>query len=200
MRAPLQVGITGGIGSGKSVVCKIFQHLGIPVYDADSRAKNLMTTDGILVEQIKKEFGNLAYLPDGGPDRAYLSQQVFGNPERLRALNGLVHPRVALDYANWVDGHGEFPYLIREAALLYEAGIAPKLGPIIVVIAPEDLRIQRVQARDPHRTVEEIRKIIGSQMPDEEKMKRADHILLNDDQHLVIPQVLRLHHLFLTNR
>jgi len=197
MRQPLQVGVTGGIGSGKSVVCRIFQCLGAPVYDADSRAKKLMTTDGILVEQIKKEFGTLSYLPDGSLNRAYLSREVFGNSERLKALNGLVHPRVAQDYANWVNVHEEFPYVIREAALLYEAGAALALSQTIVVISPEAVRIRRVRARDPHRTEEEIRNIIGNQLPDEEKMKRADHILLNDDHHLVIPQVLHLHHLFL---
>lgn len=200
MNHPLQVGITGGIGSGKSVVCRIFQCLGIPIYDADSRAKIVMTTDGILVEQIKKEFGTLSYLPDGNLNRAYLSREVFGNSERLRTLNGLVHPRVAQDYAAWVGMHGKFPYLVREAALLFEAGVAPLLGQTIVVVAPEALRIQRVQARDPHRTVEEIRKIISNQLPDEEKMKRANHILLNDDKHLLIPQVLELHRLFLNSR
>jgi dephospho-CoA kinase len=200
MNHPLQVGITGGIGSGKSVVCRIFRCLGIPTYDADSRAKIVMTTDGILVEQIKKEFGTLSYLPDGNLNRAYLSREVFGNSERLRTLNGLVHPRVAQDYADWVGMHGNFPYLIREAALLFEAGVAPLLGQAIVVVAPEPLRIRRVQARDPHRTVEEIRKIISNQLPDEEKMKRANHILLNDDQHMLIPQVLELHRLFLNHR
>ena len=200
MNHPLQVGVTGGIGSGKSVVCRIFHCLGVPIYDADSRAKMVMTTDGILVEQIKKEFGTLSYLPDGNLNRTYLSREVFGNSERLRTLNGLVHPRVAQDYAYWLERHGKFPYLIREAALLFEAGVAPMLGQTIVVVAPEALRIRRVQARDPHRTVEEIRKIISNQLPDEEKMKRANHILLNDNQHLVIPQVLELHHTFLKNR
>lgn len=182
------------------MVCRVFRCLGIPVYDADSRAKKLMTTDGILVEQIKKEFGTLSYLPDGNLNRTYLSQEVFGNVNRLQVLNKLVHPRVAIDYAAWSSEHGEFPYLIREAALLYEAGVAPLLGKTIVVVAPEALRIRRVQARDPHRTEEEIRKIISNQLPDEEKMKRADHILFNDDQHLVIPQVLELHQKFLAHR
>ncbi len=196
----LQVGVTGGIGSGKSVVCRIFRCLGVPVYDADSRAKKLMTTDGILVEQIKKEFGTLSYLPDGNLNRSYLSQEVFGKPDRLQVLNRLVHPRVANDYAAWAREHEGFPYLIREAALLYEAGVAPSLGKTIVVVAPEALRILRVQARDPHRSEEEIRKIMSNQLPDEEKMKRADHIIRNDDQHLVIPQVVDLHQQFFTHR
>src|SRR5882672_8791463 len=98
MELPLQVGITGGIGSGKSLVSRIFNSLGVPVYDADSRAKNLMTTDGILIEQIKKEFGILSYHDDGSLDRSYLSAATFGHREKLEKLNSLVHPRVANDY------------------------------------------------------------------------------------------------------
>jgi len=200
MNPPLQIGVTGGIGSGKSVVCRMFHCLGIPVYDADSRAKNVMTTDGILVEQIKKEFGTLSYNPDGSLNRTHLAQATFGNADRLKALNGIVHPRVALDYQTWVGKQAALPYVIREAALLYEAGVSPSLGQTIVVYAPESLRIARVRKRDPQRTEEDIRKIMQGQWPDEEKMKRADHIIHNDDQQLVIPQVLRLHEKFLANR
>lgn len=200
MNSPLQIGVTGGIGSGKSLVCRIFQSLGAPVYDADSRAKIVMTTDGILVEQIKKEFGTLSYDADGNVNRSYLGQAAFGNSERLKTLNSLVHPRVALDYQKWLAAHAASAYVIREAALLYEAGVSSSLGQTIVVYAPEALRIRRVQARDPNRTPEDIRKIIENQWPDEEKMKRADHIIRNDDEHLVIPQVLRLHHEFQAHR
>ncbi len=197
MNRPLEVGITGGIGSGKSIVCRIFQCLGIPVYDADSRAKKLMTTDGILVEQIKKEFGILSYHPDGSLNRAHLSQAVFGNPERLNTLNGLVHPRVGLDYIAWVQKYKESPYVVREAALLYEAGINASLGRIVVVYAPADVRIKRVLARDPQRTEQEVKNIMKNQWTDEDKMKSADTIVYNDEQHLVIPQVLSLHQQFL---
>lgn len=200
MNSTLQIGVTGGIGSGKSVVCRIFQSLGAPVYDADTRAKIVMTTDGILVDQIKKEFGILSYDSVGNLNRGHLSQTVFGNSERLKTLNGLVHPRVALDYQKWLEAHATSAYVIREAALLYEANVTPSLGQTIVVYAPEELRIRRVKTRDPHRTEEDIRKIVQNQWPDEEKMKRADHIILNDDQHLVIPQVLKLHQQFLTHR
>lgn len=197
---PLQVGVTGGIGSGKSVVCRIFACLGIPVYDADARAKELMTTDGILVEQIKKEFGTLSYRSDGSLDRTFLGQSVFGNPAQLKTLNALVHPRVAEDYRNWVAAHNDSPYLIREAALLFEAGVTVALGYVIVVSAPETTRIKRVLARDPHRTETDVRNIIGNQWPEEEKVKRADEIINNDDEHLVIPQVLRLHQQFIESR
>lgn len=200
MNSSLQIGVTGGIGSGKSLVCRIFQSLGVPVYDADSRAKIVMTTDGILVEQIKKEFGTLSYDSVGNLNRRYLSQAVFGNVERLKTLNSLVHPRVALDYQAWLSVHTASTYVIREAALIYEANVSSTLGQTIVVYAPEELRVRRVKARDPQRTEEDIRKIIKNQLPDEEKMKRADHIILNDDQHLVIPQVLRLHQQFMAHR
>jgi len=200
MSYPLQVGVTGGIGSGKSMVCRIFQCLGIPVYDADARAKELMTTDGILIEQIKKEFGTLSYRSDGSLDRRYLGQSVFGNPAQLKTLNGLVHPRVAADYQKWVAAHGDSAYLIREAALLFEAGVTSSLGCVIVVSAPESARIRRVLARDPHRTETDVRNIIGNQWPEEQKVKRADEIINNDDDHLVIPQVLRLHQQFIQSR
>ena len=198
MNRPLQIGVTGGIGSGKSLVCRMFQSLGVPVYDADSRAKIVMTTDGILVGQIKQEFGNLSYDPEGNLDRSYLSKTVFGDAERVKRLNSLVHPRVALDYQEWLAAHPAHPYVIREAALLYEANVAGTLGQTIVVFAPETLRIQRVKERDPQRSEEDIRKIINNQWPDEEKMKRADHIIQNDNQQLVIPQVLKLHQQFLS--
>jgi dephospho-CoA kinase len=198
MNRPLEVGITGGIGSGKSIVCRIFQCLGIPVYDADSRAKKLMTTDGILVEQIKKEFGTLSYYPDGSLNRAHLSQTVFGSPERLNTLNGMVHPRVGVDYEAWVQKYKESPYVIREAALLYEAGVHTSLGRIVVVYAPASIRIKRVLARDPQRTEQDVKNIMNNQWADEDKMKRADAIVYNDEQHLVIPQALSLHHQFLT--
>lgn len=198
MNAPLEVGITGGIGSGKTLICRIFQCLGVPVYDADTRAKNLMTTDGILVGQIKEEFGNLSYRTDGSLDRAYLSKAAFEHPGLLEKLNRLVHPRVALDYSRWVESHQGHKYLLREAALLYEAGGYSSMGKMIVVSAPEDIRMKRVRARDPQRTEEDIKTIMKNQWPEEEKLKRADYIVYNDDRCLVIPQVLSLHTKFVS--
>lgn len=195
---PLQIGITGGIGSGKSLVCRIFALLGVPVYDADSHAKKLMTTDGILISGIKKEFGDLSYHPDGALNRKYLADHVFHNEKKLALLNSLVHPRVGADYEQWVQQHHMHRYVLKEAALLFEAGSAKTLDQIIVVHAPEALRIKRVLERDAHRTVEQIREIVGKQMPEDEKLKRADHIIVNDETQMVIPQVLKLHEQFLT--
>lgn len=196
MKAPLQIGITGGIGSGKSLICKIFAQLGVPVYDADSHAKALMTTDGILISQIKKEFGDLSYNPDGSLNRGYLGDHVFFNEERLEKLNNLVHPRVASDYEKWVGQYGEKPYVLKEAALLFESGSYRMLDKIVVVSAPENVRLKRVLKRDTHRTVEQFKGIVEKQMPENEKLKRADYIIVNDDTKLVIPQVLFLHEQF----
>jgi dephospho-CoA kinase len=193
---PLQIGITGGIGSGKSLVCRIFSVFGVPVYDADSRAKDLMTTDGILVSGIKKEFGELCYHHDGTLDRKYLGDRVFNRTEDLKKLNALVHPRVAADYQQWQEAQ-HFPYVLKEAALLFESDSYKSLDKIIVVSAPADLRLKRVQGRDKHRTADQIRSIMHNQMPDEAKLERADFVISNDDTHPVIHQVLELHHRFL---
>lgn len=199
MRNPLQVGITGGIGAGKSLVCRIFHCLGIPVYDADGHAKELMTTDVILVTNIKKEFGELSYNTDGSLNREYLSSTVFSEHEKLKKLNELVHPRVGEDYRRWVERNGNCHYLVKEAALLFEAGSDKLLDRVVVVHAPEVLRIQRVLARDPQRSEDQVRAIINNQMSEEEKMERADFIIRNDEQALVIPQVVKLHNEFLSS-
>ena len=192
---PLQIGITGGIGSGKSLVCKIFESLGVPVYDADSRAKVLMITDGILISQIKKEFGPMSYHEDGTLNRKHIGEIAFRDPQKLKALDAMVHPHVGDDYAKWAAAQ-HHPYVIKEAALLFEAGSYKTLDKIIVVSAPEDLRIKRVIARDPNRTEQVVKDIIRNQMADSEKVRRADFIVTNDESQLVIPQVLALHQRF----
>ncbi|MEO5979629.1 MAG: dephospho-CoA kinase [Chryseolinea sp.] len=200
MRRIVQIGITGGIGSGKSLVCRVFRCLEIPVYNADSHAKELMTTDGILISNIKKEFGELSYNTDGSLNRDYLSAAVFNDAEKLQTLNGLVHPRVAVNYNEWVRDHSHSQYVLKEAALLFEAGSYRQLDKVVVVTAPEKLRITRVRQRDPHRSEEQIKVIIVNQMPEEEKMKHADFTIVNDECTLLIPQVLKLHDLFLSMR
>ena len=196
---PLQIGITGGIGSGKSLVCNIFRRLGVPAYDADDRAKYLMTTDGILMSGIKKEFGELSFNRDGSLNRGYISNIVFHDPERLAVLNKLVHPRVAADYNQWVMEHPHAAYVVKEAALLVESHAYRTLDKLIVVYAPEELRIDRVLKRDRQRTRQQVKEIIARQMPEEEKLKKADNIIRNDETELVIPQVIALHRQF-TNR
>jgi dephospho-CoA kinase len=193
---PLQVGITGGIGSGKSMICKIFSCLGVPIYDADSRAKNLMISDSLLVETIKANFGDASYEIDGSLNRAYLAKEVFYAHEKLEKLNQLIHPRVQLDYENWVEGNRTHPYVVKEAALLFESGSYKNLDEIIVVWAPDSIRIERVRKRDIHRTEKDIKQIMSKQLPEEEKVKRATYVIHNDETQLVIPQVLKLHERF----
>lgn len=163
------------------------------MYDADSRAKYVMTTDGILISNIKKEFGELSFHPDGSLNRPYLSELVFRDEKRLEKLNGLVHPRVANDYQEWVSEHAQYEYLMKEAALLFESESYKLLDHVILVIAPEALRIERVVRRDQGRTSDQVRQIMAQQMSDEEKMELADAVVWNDESRLVIPQVLELH-------
>ncbi|HTH55151.1 MAG TPA: dephospho-CoA kinase [Cyclobacteriaceae bacterium] len=193
----LKVGVTGGIGSGKSLVCKIFGQLGAPVYDADSRARRLMTEDKVLVEQIKAKFGEQSYANNGDLNREYLGKEVFNNSLRLEMLNGLVHPRVGLDSERWMKENADAPYVIKEAALLFEAGSYKALDKIIVVTAPEAMRVSRVIHRDKSRTREDVLKIIRSQMREEDKISRADFVLRNDESELLIPQILKLHERFI---
>lgn len=191
----LQVGITGGIGSGKSVVAKIFNALGVPVYNADSHAKDLMTTDGNLAQAIQQEFGSLSYTSGGVPDRKYLAAAVFGHPDQLKKLNALVHPRVAEDYRKWLSQQ-QSRYVIKEAALLLDSGVTPLPDQIIVVTAPKHLRKERVMARD-QRSEKEIDDIMERQLSTEVMESRANHVVVNDGIRPLIPQILELHKNFL---
>jgi dephospho-CoA kinase len=192
----LRIGVTGGIGSGKSLVCKIFATLGAPTYDADSRARRLMTEDKVLVDQIKQKFGAQSY-SGGELNRDYLSKEVFNDTEKLKMLNSLVHPRVAIDSEKWMKENVKAKYLIKEAALLYESGSNKTLDKIIVVTAPEDMRVKRVVARDKSKTNADVLKIIHNQMSEDEKVELADFIIRNDESELVVPQVLKLHERFI---
>ena len=189
---PLLVGITGGIGSGKSTVCKLFSLLGVPVYTADDRAKWLMNHDSPLKEKILEVFGSESYLSNGELNRAYLAASVFSNPEKVAALNALVHPAVRKDFMDWVSQQSA-PYLIKEAALLFETGAAKELDCVINVSSPLRVRMARVLLRDPHRTEEQVNQIIDQQLPDEEKNERADFSIKNTDNKLLLPQVIALH-------
>ncbi|EMR02231.1 dephospho-CoA kinase [Cesiribacter andamanensis] len=194
---PLQIGITGGIGAGKSTVCRIFAALGIPVYDADSRARSLQTTNSELIAGIQAAFGPEAYLPDGSLNRSWLAAQVFDSPDRLALLNDLVHPRVAEDYAHWVQQQAGAPYVLKEAALLFEAGSYRGLDATITVSAPEGLRLRRTLLRDAQRSRQQVQEIMERQLPEGERLQRADFKIVNDEKTLVLPQVLRLHRQFL---
>lgn len=193
MSKPYLVGITGGIGSGKSIVTKIFSLLGVPIYDADSRAKWLMENDAKLIQSIKEAFSDKAYLENGKLNRPWLASEVFSNPEKTELINSLVHPWVGEDGKQWVAANANHPYLIKEAALMYESGSYKELDFVIAVYAPERIRIRRVLLRDVNRSSEDVKNIIARQMPEEEKKRKAQAVIVNDDQRLVIPQVITLH-------
>jgi dephospho-CoA kinase len=192
MKRSLQVGITGGIGAGKSLTSSIFAALGVPVFDSDRSAKRVMTTDMLLISQIKNSLGDKAYLDDNSLNKEFISDLAFSSPEKISVLNALVHPRVGEDYNRWLAGKETFPYVLKEAALLFESGSYKDLDLIIVVTAPEDVRIKRVLNRDPQRDEKGVRDIIKNQMNEEEKAKRADIIIENDESKLLIPQILMI--------
>jgi dephospho-CoA kinase len=185
----LRIGLTGGIGSGKSTVCRVFETLGIPVYYADDAAKKLMNTNDELKKSIITHFGKESYNNEG-LNRKYLASIVFNNKEKLDLLNSLTHPITIIDAQNWIKSQ-KSPYIIKEAALLFESGAAENLNYIIGVFAPENLRIKRVVKRD-HLTVDDVMKRINRQIEEDIKMKLCDFIISNDEQELVIPQVLEL--------
>jgi dephospho-CoA kinase len=187
------VGITGGIGSGKSFLCKIFEVLGIDVYYADQRAKWLQQNNADLVTQIKLAFGQEAYDNQGSLNRIFLAREVFSNPEKLELLNKLVHPKVAEDYARWTKQRSDKPYTLKEAALLYESGSYRQLDYIINVDAGRNTRLRRVLARDVHRTKEQVEAIMDKQLSDQERRRLADFTVDNDGDVLVVPQILHIH-------
>jgi dephospho-CoA kinase len=185
-----RAGITGGIGSGKSIVANLFSLMGVPVYNADTSAKRLMQEDPDIKKQIRDLFGNEAY-QNGQLNTSFLSSAVFSNPEKLEQLNKIVHPATIKDANDWFEKQNA-PYTIKEAALLFESGSSKDLDFIIGVSAPSALRIKRVMDRN-KITAEEVKKRMKNQIDEPIKMRLCDHVIQNDDLHLVIPQVLRLH-------
>ena len=188
----LKVGLTGGMGSGKSTVCQVFAALGIPIYDADTRAKWLMAHDPVLVAGLKNLLGPRAFFKDGSLNRAFIAELVFGDEEKLRQLNALVHPAVAEDSERWHNAQKGIPYSLKEAALFFESGNYKAMDKMITVFAPEELRIQRVVARD-QSNPEAVRARMAKQMPEEEKLKRSDFVIYNDGRQSLIHQVLAIH-------
>ena len=194
----LRIGITGGIGSGKSIASRLFYALGVPVYDADSRARWLMENDAALRQQLTHAFGATTYDATGHLNRTVLASTVFSNPEQLAQLNALVHLHVGTDFEHWATAQQQagHAYVLKEAALLFEAGSYKQLDRIITVFAPLAVRQARVLRRDPHRSATEVQAIMAKQLSEEEKMQRADYVLTNDDRQPLLPQVLALHAAF----
>lgn len=185
----IKIGLTGGIGSGKTTVAKIFESLHIPVYYADDAAKKLMNTNEELKASIIQHFGKESY-QNGELDRKHLAGIVFNDKEKLALLNSLTHPITIQDAEDWMNKQTT-PYVIKEAALLFESGAAEKLDYIVGVYAPQHIRVKRVMDRD-NLPIEEVMKRITRQIDEEMKMKLCDFIITNNEEQLVIPQVLEL--------
>ena len=186
----LRVGITGGMGSGKSIVAAIFTTLGVPVYNADDAAKRLMNEDKQLKDQIKKIFGEAAY-SNGLLNRAYMAAEVFSNKEKLSLLNEIVHPATITDGQQWM-ARQTSAYALKEAAIIFESGSQGYLDFIIGVYAPVTLRIFRSMKRG-GISKEEVNARMNRQLDDSIKMKLCDAVVTNDEQHAIIPQAMQLH-------
>jgi dephospho-CoA kinase len=187
------IGITGGIGSGKSIVCKVFELLGTPVYYADLRANWLTNTDLQLRKEIKELFGRKAYDENGQYNRKWIANQVFENPQLLQLLNILIHPKVFEDTQKWLRQHQSQPYVLREAAISNEAGKGTDLDKIIVVSCPLEIKIKRILQRDPQRSIDQIHSIMARQKSEDAYLSIADYQIINDDKELILPQILSLH-------
>lgn len=191
----LRIGITGGIGSGKSTVCSIFRRFGIPVYVADDAAKELMVNDPELRAEIVRIFGSEAYLSDGSLNRKYISGQAFPNPELLNRLNQAVHPAIARDFLHWSERQTA-PYVLKEAALLFESGSYRDLDYVVTVYASKETRIKRSMERD-GVTRAMVLERINKQWTEAQRQKAADFIIRNDGKTGLIKQVQLLHKQFI---
>jgi dephospho-CoA kinase len=192
----LKIGITGNIGSGKTTVSHIFEILGIPLFYSDEQAKLLMINDEELITQIKETFGKDSYFEDHTLNRKYIAQIVFNNETELAKLNSFVHPAVFRLFNNWVQSHKNAPYVLKEAALMFESGSNKLCDKIILVKAPLENRLKRVALRD-NVSFQEVELRNSKQMNEEKKALLADYIIENKENQLLIPQVLALHQTFL---
>ncbi len=193
MSKTLLVGLTGGIGSGKSTVAKLFEILSIPVYYADDRGKWLLSNDQQLQDKVISLFGSKSYLSDGNLNRAYLAEQVFPNPDKLQQLNAIVHPAVAEDFTNWIQINSNSPYLMKEAALILENESYKKLDKVICVMASKSERVKRVLLRDEQRSEEQVLQIMEKQVSNGTRTKLSDFLIYNDGSSSLIKKVLEIH-------
>ena len=194
------IGLTGGIGSGKSTIAKVFENLGVPIFDADASAKHSMNTSSAIKEKLIEIFGPEAYtlqnnhqgeVESSSLNRSFLSKIVFADPAKLELLNAIVHPITIKAAMDWAAAQTA-PYVIKEAALFFESGSSLSTYKIIGVSAPKAVRIHRVMKRD-NCTKEEVEKRMANQIEESLKMKLCDWVIINDDQQLVLPQVVALH-------
>lgn len=190
-----KIGITGSIGSGKSIVCKIFEQFGVPVYYADERAKILMISNAEIITKVKLLFGNESYSETGELNRKHLSDIAFNNKDLLTQLNQIVHPIVFKDFENWLFEREQLniKYIIKEAALMFETDSYKKIDKFIVVTAPMELRISRTMQRD-SILKEQVLSRMNNQLSQEEKLAKADYEIINNEEISLIEQVFSLHY------
>ena len=193
-----QIGITGGIGSGKSTICKIFRLLGVPVYEADAEAKELQNSNPEIKKGLINLFGQDIYWENGKLDRKKLASYIFSDNSLLEKVNQLVHPVVHAHYEHWLTLNSRASYIVYEAAILFESGFYNNMDEVILVTAPEEMRIERVSKRD-LLTTEEIKSRLRNQWPEEKKRELAHYIIENDNSSLIIPQVVELDKRFRNN-
>ncbi len=191
-----KIGLTGGMGSGKSIVAEIFKTLGIPVFNADTIAKKLMEEDIVVHQKIVQLFGADAY-HDGKLNRAFLADIVFHDKKKLSQLNNIVHPATIAAASEWMEQQSA-PYMIKEAALIFEAGAEKNLDLVIGVFAPEEIRIKRVMERDAI-SKEQAEARMKNQMDETDKMNLCDHVIINDEKQLIIPQLLSIHQIIMNS-
>lgn len=190
----MMVGLTGGIGSGKSFCAALFEEAGVPVYYSDDRAKALMTSNNSIISKIKQLFGEESYHEDGSLNKSLIAQAIFNNAELLKAMNAIVHPAVREDFYKWhMISSEEYPYTIQESALLFETGSYQFFDAIILVDAPKYLRLQRVISRD-KTTRKEVLARMAKQMPAKAKRPHAHYIIRNDGRKSVLKQVMAIHY------
>ncbi len=185
------VGLTGGIGSGKSYIASIFEHLDVPVYYADDRSKKIMTDNSEVVERVKGLLGQDAYFENGRLNKQYIAQKIFSDFELKKKLEAIVHPAVKKDFSDWVDQNKDEKLLIKESALLIESGSYKEMDFVVVVSAPVDLRIKRVMVRD-KKSKEEVIALINSQLSDDERIKFANFVIDNSGDVLILSQIVEL--------
>lgn len=192
----LKIGVTGGIGSGKSTVCNIFEQMGIPIFNADLQARDLMNTNTKLIQALKATFGSDIYDSDGQLIRPKLAQIVFGDKEKVEKLNSLVHPAVKDEFKQWAKKQNHCPYIIKEAALMFESESYKDLDYVITISSPKQERLKRVVQRDGIKHADVLKRM-NNQLSERERIARADFVIKNDGKHPLIPQVMQLHQLFL---
>jgi len=191
----LKIGLTGNIGSGKTWVCKVFEALSIPVFYADLEARKILNT-ATIIEEIIDVYGSSVKLSHKEIDRKALANIVFNDALQLKKLNRIIHPKLTDTFLRWADAKDNFPYVIQEAAILFENGFDSIMDKNITVTAPQQLRLQRVMERD-LATKEEVLARMAHQWSDEKKAKAADFIINNDGKQMILPQVLKIHHNFI---